>query len=88
MLRFLLLIMAQAAIKEWTSKSHFTTWGGLETRLTNGRTQPWPKRAQRRLEGEHGEHILTRLIAIERQLGLRDRVEIPRYSRRRPLGRD
>ena len=45
-------------------------------------------RQQRRLEGEHGERILVRLIAIERHLGLRDRIEVPRHSRRRPLGPD
>jgi hypothetical protein len=45
-------------------------------------------RAQRRLEGEHGERILTRLVAIERQLGLRPKIEVPRPTRSRPLGRD
>jgi hypothetical protein len=30
----------------------------------------------------------VRLIAIERHLGLRDRIEVPRHSRRRPLGPD
>lgn len=43
-------------------------------------------REQRRLEGEHGERILARLVAIERQLGMRDKIEVPRHTRRRPLG--
>ena len=43
-------------------------------------------REQRRLEGEHGERILAHLVAIERQLGMRDKIEVPRHSRRRPLG--
>jgi hypothetical protein len=45
-------------------------------------------RQQRRIEGEHGERILVRLVAIERQLGMRDKIEMPRHSRRRPLGPD
>jgi hypothetical protein len=44
------------------------------------------ERVRRRLEGEHGERILARLVAIERQLGMRDKVEVPKFSRRRPLG--
>jgi hypothetical protein len=43
-------------------------------------------RQQRRLEGEHGERILARLVAIERQLGLREPIAVPKISRRRPLG--
>ena len=43
-------------------------------------------RVQRRLEGEHGERILARLVAIERQLGLVEKPEAPRINRRRPLG--
>jgi len=43
-------------------------------------------REQRRLEGEHDKRILARLVAIERQLGMRDRIGVPRHSRRRPLG--
>jgi hypothetical protein len=45
-------------------------------------------RSQRRLEGEHGERILARLVAIERQLGLRPKIEVPRHTRYRPLGRN
>jgi hypothetical protein len=45
-------------------------------------------RSQRRIEGEHGERILARLTAIERQLGLRPKIEVPRHTRSRPLGRD
>ena len=45
-------------------------------------------RQQRRLEDVHGERILARLVAIERQLGLRDRIEVPRHTRRRPRGHD
>jgi hypothetical protein len=45
-------------------------------------------RAQRLVESEHGGRILARLVAIERQLGLRPKIEVPRYSRRRPLGTD
>ena len=44
-------------------------------------------REQRRLEGEHGERILARLVAIERQLGLREKIEMPFHTRRQPLGR-
>ena len=43
-------------------------------------------RVQRRLEGEHGERILARLVAIERQLGLVEKPEAPRIGRRRPMG--
>ena len=43
-------------------------------------------RVQRRLESEHGERILARLVAIERQLGLVEKPEAPRINRRRPLG--
>ena len=43
-------------------------------------------RAERRIEGEHGERILARLVTIERQLGLRDKIEMPRHTRARPLG--
>ena len=43
-------------------------------------------RIQRRLEGEHGERILARLVAIERQLGLVEKPEAPRIGRRRPMG--
>jgi len=43
-------------------------------------------RAERRLEGEHGERILARLVAIERELGMRDKIEMPHSTRRRPLG--
>jgi hypothetical protein len=43
-------------------------------------------RAERRLEGEHGARILARLVAIERQLGMRDKIEMPHPTRRRPLG--
>jgi hypothetical protein len=32
------------------------------------------------------EPILRRLVAIERALGLREKIETPRVSRRRPLG--
>ena len=44
-------------------------------------------RLQRRIEGEHGERILARLVAIERQLGLREAITVPKATRRRPLGR-
>jgi hypothetical protein len=37
-------------------------------------------------EREALEPILRRLVAIERALGLRERIEAPRASRRRPLG--
>jgi hypothetical protein len=43
-------------------------------------------RTERRLEGEHGLRILTRLVAIERQLGMRDEIKVPRHTRARPLG--
>ena len=43
-------------------------------------------RVQRRLESEHGERILARLVAIERQLGLVEKPEAPRIGRRRPVG--
>jgi hypothetical protein len=39
-------------------------------------------RAHRRHEGEHGERILARLVAIERQLGLREGITIPKAIRR------
>jgi hypothetical protein len=45
-------------------------------------------RAQRLVEGEHGGRILARLVGIERQLGLRSKVEVPRHTRSRPLGTD
>jgi len=35
------------------------------------------QRQQRRLEGEHGERILARLVAIERQLGLVEKPAAP-----------
>ena len=44
-------------------------------------------RVQRRIEGEHGERILARLVAIERQLGLVEGITVPKTTRRRPLGR-
>jgi hypothetical protein len=37
-------------------------------------------------EREALEPILRRLVAIERALGLREKIEVPRASRRRPLG--
>jgi hypothetical protein len=40
----------------------------------------------RRNEREALEPILRRLVAIERALGLREKIETPRVSRRRPLG--
>jgi hypothetical protein len=40
----------------------------------------------RRDEHETLQPILRRLVAIERALGLRERIEAPRASRRRPLG--
>src|ERR1700745_3063124 len=40
----------------------------------------------RRNEREVVEPILGRLGAIERALGLREKIEAPRASRRRPLG--
>ena len=40
----------------------------------------------RRDEREALQPILRRLVAIERALGLRDKIEAPRASRRRPLG--
>jgi hypothetical protein len=43
-------------------------------------------RLQRRIEGEHGERNLARLVAIERQLGLVEKPATPRHSRWRPLG--
>jgi hypothetical protein len=42
-------------------------------------------RQQRRLEVEHGERILARLVAIERQLGLVS-TATPKPSRRYPMG--
>src|SRR5215813_10755296 len=44
-------------------------------------------REQRRLEGEHGERILARLVAIERQLGMRDKIEAPRHTAATAAGR-
>ena len=35
--------------------------------------------------GEHGERILARLVAIERQLGLVEKPSAPKISRRRPV---
>ena len=32
------------------------------------------------------EPILRRLVAIERALGLREKIEVPQATRRRPLG--
>jgi hypothetical protein len=43
-------------------------------------------REYRRNEREALEPILRRLVAIERALGLREKIEAPRVSRRRPLG--
>jgi len=40
----------------------------------------------RRDEHEALQPILRRLVAIERALGLREKIEAPRASRRRPLG--
>jgi hypothetical protein len=40
----------------------------------------------RRNEREALEPILRRLVAIERALGLREKIEAPRVSRQRPLG--
>ena len=40
----------------------------------------------RRNEREALQPILRRLVAIERALGLRDRIEVPRSTRRRPMG--
>ena len=40
----------------------------------------------RRNEREALEPILRRLVAIERALGLRDKIEVPQATRRRPLG--
>jgi hypothetical protein len=40
----------------------------------------------RRDEHEALQPILRRLVAIERALGLRERIEVPLTSRRRPLG--
>ena len=40
----------------------------------------------RRNEHEALQPILRRLVAIERALGLREKIEAPRVSRRRPLG--
>jgi len=40
----------------------------------------------RRDEHETLQPILRRLVAIERALGLREKIEAPRASRRRPLG--
>jgi hypothetical protein len=43
-------------------------------------------RQQRRLETEHGERILARLVSIERQLGLVEKPMTPKPSRRHPMG--
>jgi hypothetical protein len=40
----------------------------------------------RRDEQEAVQPILVRLVAIERVLGLREKIKAPRASRRRPLG--
>jgi hypothetical protein len=40
----------------------------------------------RRNEREALEPILRRLVAIERALGLREKIEVPQATRRRPLG--
>src|SRR5215831_11207056 len=40
----------------------------------------------RRDEHEALQPILRRLVAIERALGLREKIEAPRVSRRQPLG--
>jgi len=40
----------------------------------------------RRDEREALQPILRRLVAIERALGLREKIEAPRVDRRRPLG--
>ena len=40
----------------------------------------------RRDEREALQPILRRLVAIERALGLREKIEVPRASRRRPFG--
>lgn len=40
----------------------------------------------RRNEREAWEPILRRLVAIERALGMRERIDAPRASWRRPLG--
>jgi hypothetical protein len=43
-------------------------------------------REYRRNEHEALEPILRRLVPIERALGLREKIEVPSASRRRPLG--
>src|SRR5262245_27017581 len=43
-------------------------------------------RVQRRLEGEHGDRILHRLLASEKQLGLVERPTAPKPSRHHPMG--
>jgi hypothetical protein len=40
----------------------------------------------RRDEHEALQPILRRLVTIERALGLREKIEVPRVTRRRPLG--
>ena len=40
----------------------------------------------RRDEHEALQPILRRLVAIERALGLREKIEVPQATRRRPLG--
>jgi hypothetical protein len=40
----------------------------------------------RRDERESLQPILRRLVAIERALGLREKIEVPQATRRRPLG--
>ena len=40
----------------------------------------------RRDEREALQPILRRLVAIERALGLREKIEVPQATRRRPLG--
>jgi hypothetical protein len=40
----------------------------------------------RRDEREALQPILRRLVTIERALGLREKIEVPQATRRRPLG--
>ena len=73
----------------------FFAWQQLE-RLTYGEAILWVVarladglqrlHEYRRNEREALEPILRRLVAIERALGLREKIEAPRATRRRPFG--
>jgi hypothetical protein len=43
---------------------------------------------RQRNEHESLPAVLRRLVAIERALGLREKIEVPKAARRRPLGPD